>query len=183
MCEEEKTEDAITMVGALAQLFRISISKGYELISIEKEIQHAKNYLVIQSYRYKDQFSYHFDIDDEVLPYLCNKITIQPIIENALYHGISRMVDEGEILISVHKVNNDIIIKIKDNGVGMSEEQVESILKKERTDSKGIGVKNVNDRIKIYFGDDYGIVVESELDVGTIITIKIPAVMEDRYSV
>ncbi len=183
MCEEEKTEDAITMVGALAQLFRISISKGYELIPIEKEIQHAKNYLVIQSYRYKDQFTYFFDIDEEVLPYLCNKITIQPIIENALYHGISRMVDEGEILISVHKVNDDIIIKIKDNGVGMSEEQVESILKKERTDSKGIGVKNVNDRIKIYFGDDYGIVVESELDVGTIITIKIPAVMEDRYSV
>ena len=183
MCEEEKTEDAITMVGALAQLFRISISKGYELIPIEKEIQHAKNYLVIQSYRYKDQFTYFFDIDEEVLPYLCNKITIQPIIENALYHGISRMVDEGEILISVHKVNDDIIIRIKDNGVGMSEEQVESILKKERTDSKGIGVKNVNDRIKIYFGDDYGIVVESELDVGTIITIKIPAVMEDRYSV
>lgn len=93
------------------------------------------------------------------------------------------MVDEGEILISVHKVNDDIIIRIKDNGVGMSEEQVESILKKERTDSKGIGVKNVNDRIKIYFGDDYGIIVESELDVGTMITIKIPAVMEDRYSV
>ena len=183
MCEEEKTEDAITMVGALAQLFRISISKGYELIPIEKEIQHAKNYLVIQSYRYKDQFIYNFDIDEEVLPYLCNKITIQPIIENALYHGISRMVDEGEISISVHKVGNDIIMKIKDNGVGMSEEQVQNILKKERTDSKGIGVKNVNDRIKIYFGNNYGIVVESELDVGTTITIKIPAVMEDRYSV
>lgn len=183
MCEEEKTEDAITMVGALAQLFRISISKGYELIPIEKEIQHAKNYLVIQSYRYKDQFTYHFDIDEEVLLYLCNKITIQPIIENALYHGISRMVDEGEIFVAVHKVGDDIIMKIKDNGVGMSEEQVENILKKERTDSKGIGVKNVNDRIKIYFGDDYGIVVQSELDVGTTITIKIPAVMEDRYSV
>lgn len=183
MCEEEKTEDAIAMVGALAQLFRISISKGYELIPIEKEIQHAQNYLVIQSYRYKDQFSYHFDIDDEVLPYLCNKITIQPIIENALYHGISRMVDEGEILISVHKIDEDIIITIKDNGVGMSKDQVESILKKERTDSKGIGVKNVNDRIKIYFGDDYGIVVESELDIGTTITIRIPAIMEDRYSV
>lgn len=183
MCEEEKTDDAITMVGALAQLFRISISKGYELIPIEKEIQHAKNYLVIQSYRYKDQFTYRFDIDEEVLPYLCNKITIQPIIENALYHGISRMVDEGEIFISVHKVGDDIIIKIKDNGVGMSTKQVENILKKERTDSKGIGVKNVNDRIKIYFGDDYGITVQSELDVGTTITIKIPAVMEDRYSV
>lgn len=183
MCEEEKTEDAITMVGALAQLFRISISKGYELIPIEKEIQHAKNYLVIQSYRYKDQFTYHFDIDEEVLPYLCNKITIQPIIENALYHGISRMVDEGEISITVRKTGDDIIMKIKDNGIGMSEEQVENILKKERTDSKGIGVKNVNDRIKIYFGEDYGIVVQSELDVGTMITIKIPAVMEDRYSV
>ena len=182
MCERDKTKDAVRMVGALAQLFRISISKGYELIPIEKEIQHAKSYLVIQSYRYKDQFTYSFDIEDEVLPYFCHKITLQPIIENALYHGISRMVDEGEITISAKKIDQDILFSIRDNGAGMSEEQVENILRKELTDSKGIGVKNVSDRIKIYFGTEYGITVESELDVGTCITIRIPAIKEDTYA-
>ncbi|MEG0368098.1 MAG: histidine kinase, partial [Coprobacillus sp.] len=181
MCEREKTEDAIRMVSALAQLFRISISKGYELIPIEKEVQHAKNYLVIQSYRYKDQFEYIFDIDEEVLPYFCHKITLQPIIENALYHGISGMIDEGKITITAKKENQDIIFTIADNGIGMTPEQVEEILRKELTDSKGIGVKNVNDRIKIYFGEEYGITVESELDVGTTITIRIPSIMEDYY--
>lgn len=182
MCERDKTKDAIRMVGALAQLFRISISQGYELIPIGKEIQHSQNYLVIQSYRYKDQFTYSFEIDPEVLPYYCHKITLQPIIENALYHGISRMVDEGEIIITAKKVDTDIIFTIRDNGAGMTEKQVEDILCKDLTDSKGIGVKNVNDRIKIYFGDEYGITVESELDVGTIITIRIPAIMEDTYA-
>lgn len=182
MCEREQSKDAVRMVGALAQLFRISISKGYELIPIEKEIQHAQNYLVIQSYRYKDQFVYSFDIDDEVLPYYCHKITLQPIIENALYHGISGMVDEGEIHISLKKQDDVILFEIRDNGAGMSEEQVENILRKELTDSKGIGVKNVNDRIKIYFGSEYGIMVTSELDVGTTITIRIPAMKEDTYA-
>lgn len=182
MCERGKSEDAVEMVGALAQLFRISISKGYELIPIEKEIQHAKNYLVIQSYRYKDQFVYTFDIDPEVLPYFCHKITLQPIIENALYHGISRMVDEGQITITAKKEKNDIIFTISDNGIGMTPQQVTEILCKELTDSKGIGVKNVNDRIKIYFGEKYGITVHSELDVGTIIAIRIPAIMEEYYS-
>ncbi len=181
MCEREKTQDAVRMVSALGQLFRISISKGYELIPIEKEIQHAKNYLVIQSYRYKDQFTYSFDIDPEVMPYFCNKITLQPIIENALYHGVSGNIDEGRIVIKAYKDNDSIVFSISDNGVGMTEEQVSSILHKELTDSKGIGVKNVNDRIQIYFGEEYGIVVESKLDVGTMITIRIPATKEEYY--
>lgn len=183
MCEQDNTKDAVVMVGALAQLFRISISKGYELITIEKELQHAQSYLLIQSYRYRDQFTYKFVVEPEVLPYLCNKITIQPIIENAIYHGISRMVDKGEITIEVYFDNDDVVFIISDNGVGMTSKQVENILKKELTDSKGIGVKNVNDRIKIYFGNNYGITVSSELDVGTVITIRIPAIKEDTYEV
>ena len=91
------------------------------------------------------------------------------------------MVDEGEIAISVKKQGQDIMFEIRDNGAGMSEDQVENILRKELTDSKGIGVKNVNDRIKIYFGNEYGITVQSELDVGTSIHIRIPAIMEDNY--
>ena len=93
------------------------------------------------------------------------------------------MVDKGEITIEVYFDNDDVVFIISDNGVGMTSKQVENILKKELTDSKGIGVKNVNDRIKIYFGNNYGITVSSELDVGTVITIRIPAIKEDTYEV
>ena len=177
MCERGKTEDAAKMVSALARLFRISISKGRELIPIKDELRHAENYLLIQSYRYKDQFTYSFDVDESLCGYLCNKITVQPLIENAIYHGLDRLVDEGEIKITVKQApddRNDILITVSDNGVGMTKEQCEAILKKERSDSSGIGVKNVNDRLKIYFGDKYGLTIESELDVGTSVTVRIP---------
>ena len=89
------------MVNALARLFRISISKGHELIPIRSEVQHAQSYLQIQSVRYKEQFSYHFDVEEDCTEYLCNKITLQPIIENAIYHGVNGLVDEGHIEIRV----------------------------------------------------------------------------------
>lgn len=182
MCEQGKTEDAGAMVGALAKLFRISISRGREIIPIKDELRHAESYLVIQSYRYKNQFSYRFDVDEALLDFLCNKITIQPLIENAIYHGIDRMVDEGEITVTLKQApdsQNDILIIVKDNGVGMTSEQCEAILKKDRSDSGGIGVKNVNDRLKIYFGDNYGISIKSELDIGTEITVRIPKITKE----
>ena len=177
MCERGKTEDAAKMVSALARLFRISISKGRELITIKEELSHAENYLVIQSYRYKDRFTYSFDVDETLYNCLCNKITIQPLIENSIYHGIDPLVDEGEIKISVKTAQddkNDILITVSDNGVGMTAEQCNALLKKERSDSSGIGVKNVNDRLKIYFGDRYGLTVHSELDIGTSVIVRIP---------
>lgn len=179
MCERGKNEDAIKMVGALARLFRISISRGHELITIKEEIQHAESYLVIQSYRYKDQFSYRFDVQEGLEGYLCNKITIQPLIENAIYHGIDRMVDVGRIDIAVKEADDnpqDILIVVSDNGVGMTEEQCRKILQKDRSDSGGIGVKNVNDRLVIYFGEGYGLTIQSELDVGTTVTVRIPKI-------
>ena len=94
LCEEERTQDAVEMVNALAKLFRISISKGHEMITVEKELEHARSYLKIEKFRYK-QFTYSFDVDEDCLKYYCNKITLQPIIENAIYHGLYRMVDEG----------------------------------------------------------------------------------------
>ena len=178
LCEDGRSQDAEDMVTSLAKLFRISISKGHELITIEKEIQHAESYLRIQKFRYKNQFTYHFDVDEECLGYLCNKITLQPIIENAIYHGINRMVDEGEILIEVHQDQDAIILAVEDNGVGMTEEQCQEIMKKERGDRTGIGIKNVNDRIKIYFGEEYGLSIASELDEGTRVTIRMPKVTE-----
>ena len=180
MCEQDNSKEAVEMVGALAKLFRISISHGNEFITISDELRHAESYLIIQSYRYKNQFTYSFDVDESLLGYMCNKITIQPFIENAIYHGLDRMVDEGEIRICVRADGKDIIITVADNGLGMTKEQCETILKKDRSDSKGIGVKNVYDRLKIYFGDEYGISIESELDVGTTVKIKIPKIEKGR---
>ena len=139
MCERGKNADAVQMVHALARLFRISISRGHELIPIRSELQHAESYLQIQSHRYKNQFSYSFDVQEECLDYLCNKITLQPIIENAIYHGINGLVDEGEIRISCRADGDDILFTVEDNGTGMEPEQVQAILRKERSDHTGIG--------------------------------------------
>ncbi len=177
MCEEGRNAEAVHMVNALAKLFRISISRGQELIPIEKEVQHAECYLQIQKYRYKNQFDYEFDVQESCKEYLCNKITLQPLIENALYHGLN-MIDEGHIKISIREDGDDVILDIEDNGVGMSEEQIAGLFEKENSEKRGIGVKNVNDRIKIYFGDRYGITIRSELDVGTCVSIRIPKITE-----
>jgi two-component system sensor histidine kinase YesM len=179
MCEEGKTDDAILMVNALAKLFRISISRGKEIIPIEKEVQHAECYLQIQKFRYTNQFDYKFKVEESCKDYLCNKITLQPLIENALYHGLN-MIDEGYIEIRIFEDGEDVIMEVEDNGSGMTEEQVAELFVNDGTDQHGIGVKNVNDRIKIYFGDKYGISVRSELDEGTCVTIRVPKITEER---
>ena len=181
MCERGRNADAVKMVHALARLFRISISKGHELIPIAKEIEHAESYLQIQKYRYKNQFTYDFDVDPECLEYLCNKITLQPIIENAINHGLDLLVDEGNIHVSVHQDGDDIVFRVEDNGVGMSEEQIQAIMERGPKDRTGIGIKNVNDRLKIYFGKRYGLHITSELDVGTCVEIRMPRVREGDY--
>ena len=180
MCEAGRNEDAVEMVNALARLFRISISRGHELIPIEKELQHAEAYLQIQKYRYKNQFTYHFTVDESCLHCLCNKITLQPIIENAIVHGLDLMVDSGHIEITVKPDGDDILLIVADDGIGMEPEQVAALLQNEPSDRTGIGVKNVNDRLRIYFGADYGIAIESAPYEGTTVTIRTPRVPEDR---
>jgi len=178
LCEEEKSQDAVEMVNDLARLFRISISKGHELIPIGKEVEHARSYLKIQHFRYKNQFTYEFDVEESCLSYYCNKITLQPIIENAIYHGLDRMVDEGKIKIGIHEKGDDILFTVEDNGVGMTPEQCRNILQKEPGSQTGIGIKNVNDRIRICFGEAYGLKIESEPDVGTKVIISMPKLRE-----
>lgn len=180
LCEEERTQDAVEMVNALAKLFRISISKGHEIIPVEKELEHARSYLKIEKFRYK-QFAYSFDVDEDCLNYYCNKITLQPIIENAIYHGLDRMVDEGEIRIGVHSRGDNLVFTVEDNGIGMTKEQCREILEGSTGDKTGIGIRNVNNRIKIYFGEQYGIQIDSELDEGTTVTIIMPKIGEGGY--
>lgn len=178
MCEQGRSGDAVKMIHALARLFRISISKGHELIPIAKEIEHAENYLEIQKYRYKNQFTYDFEVDPGCLDYYCNKITLQPIIENAIMHGLDLMVDEGHIQVHVSQDGDDIVFRVQDNGVGMSEPQVRAILEEDGQDRTGIGIKNVNDRLQIYFGKQYGLQITSELDIGTTVELRMPKVRE-----
>ena len=181
MCEQGRNSDAVKMVHALATLFRISISKGHELIPIAKEIEHAESYLQIQKYRYKNRFTYHFYVDPACLEFLCNKITLQPIIENAISHGLDLLVDEGRIDVSVSQDGEDILFAVEDNGVGMSQEQIVSIMEHGPKDRTGIGIRNVNDRLKIYFGKEYGLHITSQLDVGTRVEIRMPKVKEGNY--
>lgn len=179
MCEVGRTTDAVQMVGALARLFRISISRGAELIPIRRELEHAESYLIIQKFRYKDQFQYRFIVDDTLLDCLCSKITLQPIIENAILHGFGEFVDAGEIVIEVRDDGEDIIMSVTDNGIGMEEEDCKRLLQEKEDRASGIGIKNVNDRNQIYFGEQYGLVIESEPDEGTRVTIRLPKTWRD----
>ena len=188
MIENENSDKAVNIVTALAKFFRISLSKGKNIITVKDEVEHVRNYLMIQNMRFKNRFEYSIDVDEEVLSYSSLKLMLQPLVENAIYHGMEFMDGDGEIDVKVFKEDDSLYFTITDNGLGMSEDMVEILLSKDFVPSKkgsGIGVKNVNERIKLYFGSEYGLKVESEPDEGTKITIHLPAVVygendEDR---
>lgn len=182
MIENNKYEGAIIMVTALARLFRISISKGRNIIPLKDEIDHVKNYLTIQSMRYKNKFIYEIEAEEEVLTLGTIKLIIQPLVENAIYHSMEFMDDDGEIFIKAYKQQGELYIDVSDNGMGMPEEIAEELLKedfKSKSKGSGIGLKNVNDRIKLYFGEKYGITIFSVLDEGTLIRIYMPSIEYD----
>lgn len=178
MAENGENEGVIKMVTALANLFRTSISRGEEIISIKDEIEHVRSYLTIQNMRYMDKFDFDILVDEEVMKYKTLKITLQPIIENAIYHGIKKSVDKGMIKIIAEIVNDKICFQVIDNGLGMSQEKVANLLKKHEKGNRksGIGVKNVHERIQLYFGIEYGIEIESEEEVGTKVSIWVPKI-------
>lgn len=180
MIENEKPDQAVKAVTALARFFRISLSRGKSIITVKDELEHVKNYLMIQHMRFKNRFSYTIEAEDEVLELASLKLMLQPLVENAIYHGMEFMDGDGEIFISAWKEGEDLYLKVSDNGLGMTEEQVARLFSDmPHTGSSrgsGIGVKNVNERIRLYFGSEYGLSIESEPDEGTVVTIHLPAV-------
>lgn len=178
MAENGKSQDVIVMVTALAKLFRISISRGKNIISVKEEMEHAKNYLIIQNIRYKNKFKYSLNAEEDVLELLTMKLILQPLIENAIYHGVEYMVDEGSIEISAFLRGESLIFQVKDNGLGMTKETLENLLSKivEGSEGSGVGVKNVHERIRLYYGKEFGLEIESEREVGTTIRITQPIV-------
>ncbi len=184
MIEGERYDEAIKMVTALAQLFRISLSKGNNIITIRDEIVHARNYLSIQMVRFKNRFTADIDIDPAIEDCATIKLIVQPLLENAIYYGVEHMDGEGEIKIRGYEKDSDIYLAVSDNGMGIPEETLATLLTdkaRSRGKGSGIGLWNVNQRIQIYFKGDYGLLIESELDVGTTVTIHLPKIPIDEY--
>lgn len=179
MVEGERNDDAVFMISELAKLFRISLSKGHTIISVKDELQHAQSYMNIQKVRYKSAFSFVFDVDEDIYSYCTVKLVLQPILENAINYGVGGMDDGGEIKVTARLEDGNIVLSVMDNGIGIPEDEAGILL----TDSNrvhkhgsGVGLVNVNNRIQILFGKNYGLTIESELDEGTTVSICIPAI-------
>lgn len=180
MIENEKQSEAVKVVTALARFFRISLSKGKSIIPVKDELEHVRNYLMIQHMRYKNKFTYDIEADEDVLELASLKLMLQPLVENAIYHGMEFMDGDGEILVRAWRREDALYMSVSDNGLGMTQEQVEHLFQAaDHTSSgrgSGIGVKNVNERIKLYFGTGYGLDIQSEPDEGTTVTAHLPAI-------
>ena len=177
--ENEKQSEAVHTVTALARFFRLSLGKGKNIVTVKDEIEHVKNYLMIQHMRFKNKFDYEFDIAEDVLELPSLKLMLQPLVENAIYHGMEFMDGDGMIMVKAWRKEDELYLSVADNGLGMTEDKVEMILTGESTSGNGrgsgIGVKNVNERIKLYFGEAYGLTIDSEPDEGTTVIIHLPA--------
>ncbi|NBH73535.1 sensor histidine kinase [Clostridiaceae bacterium] len=180
MIENEQKQEAVKVVTALARFFRISLSKGRSIIPVRDELEHVRNYLMIQQTRFKNKFTYRIDPEPDVLALASLKLMLQPLVENAIYHGMEFMDGDGQIRVKACQKEGKLLFTVEDNGLGMTAEQVEGLLtEKIHASSRrgsGIGVKNVNERIRLYFGEEYGLSIWSEPDEGTVITICLPAV-------
>lgn len=177
--ENEKQSEAVHTVTALARFFRLSLGKGKNIVTVRDEIDHVKNYLMIQHMRFKNKFDYEFDIAEDVLELPSLKLMLQPLVENAIYHGMEFMDGDGMIMVKAWREEDELYLSVADNGLGMTEDKVEMILTGKSTSGNGrgsgIGVKNVNERIKLYFGEAYGLTIDSEPDEGTTVIIHLPA--------
>lgn len=177
-------KEVVSMVKNLSAFFRTSISRGKEVITIEEELVHAGSYLEIQRFRYQDILSYEIAVDDEFKNYLIPKITLQPLIENALYHGIKNKRGGGAIKVSAKREGDNFALYVEDNGIGMTAERLkqinEGIATKKPSEKKIYGLYNVNERIRLKFGNDYGIVISSEYEKGTVSKITLPAITEEK---
>ncbi|MFC4778252.1 histidine kinase [Paenibacillus sp. GCM10023252] len=193
MAGSGKSEEVIEMITALSRFFRISLSRGKHSITVQEELEHVRNYLVIQKFRYKNKFTYTITADEAVLKRRTLKLILQPLVENAIYHGIEMMVDPGEIVITAALEGEEVIFHVRDNGLGMAPDKLATLLSsshsasivqlpgsKSDSEGSGVGVRNVNERIKLYYGSRYGLRITSELEEGTDVSIHIPALLGEE---
>ncbi len=178
LAEGGNQKKVVDMVKSLSAFFRTSLSRGRDMITIREELIHAKSYLEIQQFRYQDILEYEIDVPDEFGECMIPKITIQPLVENALYHGIKNKRGGGRIVICGRAEDDDIIISVSDDGIGMTPERLaevtEGLVGGDHSDSAIYGLYNVNERIKLKFGERYGIALYSTYNEGTACDIRLP---------
>ncbi|MBQ8031235.1 MAG: histidine kinase [Butyrivibrio sp.] len=176
--EAGNEKQVVKMVGSLSEFFRSSLNKGKEIVTIREELSHVRSYLEIQQIRYQDILDYEIDVPEELYINEIPKITVQPVVENALYHGIKEKRGGGKISVTGREDGGDYIITVSDNGIGMGPDRLGEVrdgLTDSSPDSKKIyGLYNVNQRIKLDFGDEYGLSIDSVYDEGTTVTIRLP---------
>jgi len=179
MAECDQNDEVIQMVNALAMLFRISTSGGKNMITLEDELNHARNYMLIQQHRYTDKFDFEIEVEDAIKELLVPKIILQPLIENSIYHGVRYLVDPGIIKITAEVKDDLVYIYIFDNGNGMTEDELENIWNKKPKKNRGVGIRNVRDRIQLMMGKEYGLSYISKKEEGTTAIITLPTVRNE----
>lgn len=182
MAEANKSDQVIEIVRALSSFFRITLSKGKDWISLEQEIEHVRSYLTIQKMRYRDILDYQIEVEEELLNSTILKLTLQPLVENALYHGIKTKRNGGTIVVRAKKSgDNMLLLDVQDDGVGFTPyklAQVQAVLAEDSGEismkESGFGLENVNKRIKLYYGGQYGLSIQSQYRGGTQVTVTVP---------
>jgi two-component system sensor histidine kinase YesM len=176
LIENEKNREAGEMVVALARLFRIGVSGDSETIPVRDEIEHVRNYLLIQNIRYAGSFHYEFDVEEAAQDVQTMKLVLQPIVENCIYHGLKNKIDQGLIRISVTIEGDSLCLRVSDNGYGMRQETIDALYRsfEDGAASNNVGLKNIYQRVMIYYGGNAGMAIESELDEGTVVTVREP---------
>ncbi len=184
MNESGRYEEAKQMVLSLARLFRIALSKGSNIISIDNELEHATNYMIIQKIRYKDKFEFNVNLQESAKNTYILKLSLQPLLENAIYHGMAAALDDGLISVNVYLQDNFLIADVVDNGIGIAPQKAEKLLDEKHagkgfTHGSGIGLYNVDKRIRLTFGKQYGLQIISKPDEGTTIRTKMPIIYKE----
>ncbi len=183
LAEGNRQKEVVEMVKSLSDFFRTSLSRGRETVTVADELLHVNSYLKIQQVRYQDILNYEVDADESLNGFMIPKITLQPLVENALYHGIKNKRGLGKITISTEREKDFYYILVSDNGMGMTPERLEEVnlslkgpVESEEADKKKnmYGLLNVNERIKLKFGDEYGVTIESEYGEGSCVKVKLP---------
>lgn len=184
LAEAGEQKKVVSMVGSLSEFFRTSLNQGKDIISIREELQHVRSYLEIQQVRYQDILQYEIHVPEELYCYTIPKITIQPLVENALYHGIKNKRGPGRIEVSGRMERDFFVLQIKDNGIGISKDRLrqvrDGIQNKVPTENDIYGLYNVNERIRLNFGESYGISIDSIHGEGTVVKIILPYVEQER---
>lgn len=179
MAQIAENEDIIRFTNAFISLLQdtLSIKENDIFVTMRQEMKNVEHYLILQKYRYPNKFDIEYSLDESILDCKVPNVLVQPIVENAIFHGLSSKLGKGTLKIILMKKQEDVIIRIEDNGVGMSEEQMKKLLEHEKSNSskmRTIGIANVCKRIENIYGEGYGITITSKLDQGTSVKIKIP---------